>query len=241
MEIAALIGFRPRLWATVWTAAALAGLIGLGTWQVQRLFWKEALIVERQAGFNAAAVPLPRSEADLAGILWQRVFIEGEYLHDRELYLAARSMRGNVGFHIVTPFLRDSGETVLINRGWVPRQRRDPAARHLGQIEGPVRVEGIVTPGAARGRFSPDNDAAGNVWLWVDLGEMAGAVGRPLQPVVVEAIETDVLGGFPIGGQTRINLPNDHMQYAFTWYALAIALGVIYVVWHRRQEREEAG
>ena len=126
MEIAALIGFRPRLWATVWTAAALAGLIGLGTWQVQRLFWKEALIVERQAGFNAAAVPLPRSEADLAGILWQRVFIEGEYLHDRELYLAARSMRGNVGFHIVTPFLRDSGETVLINRGWVPRQRRDP-------------------------------------------------------------------------------------------------------------------
>ena len=230
--------FRPTLWATVWAAIVLAILIALGTWQIQRMVWKEALIAERQAGFNTAAVTLPETDADIAGILWRRVTITGEFLHDREIHMAARSLRSNVGWHILTPFLRDTGQTVIVNRGWVPQDRRDPATRDEAQIEGRVTIEGIATPGAQEGMFTPGNDIENNVWLWADLAAISETLGMRLQPLVFDAIEVANPGGFPIGGQTRINLPNDHLQYALTWYALAVALAVIYVIYHRRREDE---
>ena len=76
------------------------------------------------------------------------------------------------------------------------------------------------------------------MWLWTDIPAMAGHLGRPLQPVVVEAVATPNPGGFPIGGQTRITLPNDHLQYALTWYMIAAGLIAIYVVYHRRKPEQ---
>ena len=235
-----VIRFRPTLWATVWAGVTVAILLSFGTWQVKRLFWKEALIAERQDGFNAEAVPLPESDRDIPGILWRRVTITGEFLHESEIHMAARSMRSNVGWHILTPFLRDSGQTVMVNRGWVPQDRRHAAARPQGQIQGTVTIEGIATPGARKGWFTPVNDVGNNVWLWADLAGISDALDVRLQPLVVDAIEVENPGGFPIGGQTRINLPNDHLQYAATWYILAVTLVVIYVIYHRRREEDDA-
>lgn len=230
--------FRPTFWASVWAMITLAILIALGTWQIQRMFWKAALIAERQDGFNAAAVALPGQDQDVPGILWRRVTVTGEFLNEQEIYLAARSLRSNVGWHILTPFLRDTGQTVMVNRGWVPQDRRDPAARAEGQIQGTVTIEGIATPGARKGPFTPDNDIENNVWLWADLAAISKTLETRVQPLVLDALDEANPGGFPIGGQTRINLPNDHLQYALTWYALAVALAVIYVIYHRRREDE---
>lgn len=229
------LGFRPTLWATVFTIPALALLLGLGTWQMDRLQWKTALIAERQAGFNATAIPLPADDTAAHDLLWRRVQVTGVLRHDQELYLAARSMRGNVGYHVLTPLDRVDGKTVLVNRGWVSNEKKDPANRVEGQLPGTVTLEGIATPGGQRNWLTPENDARKNVWLWTDIPAMAQHLGRPLQPVVVEALATPNPGGFPIGGQTRINLPNDHLQYALTWYLLAAALVAIYVLYHRRR------
>lgn len=233
--------FRPTLWATVFAVLGVALLLALGTWQLQRLAWKEAIISERQAGFGAEPIGLPEHAEDISGALWRRVIITGEFLHDQEIHLAARSMRGNVGWHILTPFARETGQIVMVNRGWVPQDRRDPTTRAAGQIQGTVSIEGVATPGAKESMFSPENDIEGNVWLWADLPTIAEVLGRTVQPLVVDAAAVDNPGGFPIGGQTRINLPNDHFQYALTWYALAVALAVIYVIYTRRREDETPG
>ncbi len=240
MTATPLLGFRPRFWPTLWTAIVFASLVALGSWQLQRLSWKVDLIEQRQAGFEAAAIELPHDTDAIEEIIWRRVLVTGEYLHDQEIHLAARSMRGNVGSHILTPFLRSSGEILLINRGWVPRERLDPAARAEGQVTGTVTIEGIATRGSVKGPFSPANDPIKNVWLWVDLAAMEKQVGQPLQRVVVDTLNVPVPGGFPIGGQTRINIANDHLQYAITWYAIAISLILIWFFWHRRRERDEA-
>ena len=240
MTATPLLGFRPQFWPTFWTVIVFASLVALGSWQLQRLSWKVALIDERQAGYEAAAIELPHDSEAIEAIMWRRVVITGEYLHDQEIHLAARSRRGNVGSHIITPFLRNSGETLLINRGWVPRERLDPAARAEGQVSGTVTVEGIATRGSAKAPFSPANDAVKNVWLWVDLPAIEKQLGQPLQRVVVDALDDPVPGGFPMGGQTRLNIANDHLQYAITWYAIAISLIFIWFFWHRRREREEA-
>lgn len=230
--------FRPTVGSTVAAVVGVALLVALGSWQVYRLGWKTELIAERTAHLNAAPVALPTDDAALPDALWKPVTLTGRFLHDQELHLAARSMRGNVGVHVLTPFMREEGPTVLVNRGWAPDDRKDPATRAAAQVEGVVTVQGLVTPGAGRNMFTPDNDAENNFWLSVDFAQMSAAVGRPLQPVVVDADATPNPGGFPIGGQTRLNIPNDHLQYALTWYLLALTLIVVYVAWNRKRMRE---
>ncbi len=225
--------FRPALWPALFASLTFIFLVGLGSWQVQRLFWKQGIIDERQAGYNATTVELPERALEIKGLMWRRVMVTGRFLHDQELHLAARSLRGNVGAQVLTPLVRDTGQTVLVNRGWVPTVLKDSSRRSAGQIAGTLTLEGIATPGARKGWFTPDNDPARGLWLWVDLAAMAEIIGRPLQPLVLDADDTPNPGGFPIGGQTRIDIPNYHLQYAFIWYALAAALLVIFVLYSR--------
>ncbi|MSO65572.1 MAG: SURF1 family protein [Alphaproteobacteria bacterium] len=230
--IEARLGFRPTLWASVFGLAAIAALLVLGIWQMERRAWKADLIAARQAQFAAPPVPLPADDRAV-DYLWRRVSLSGSFLHERELYLAARSLRGNVGYHVLTPFQRDDGAVVLVNRGWVSQERKDPTRRTAAQDAGPTVVQGIVVSPGRKGAFTPENDPARNTWLWIDLPHIAQHLGLVLQPVVVDADATPNPGGFPIGGQTHLDLPNDHLQYALTWFALAFALAVIYVLWHR--------
>lgn len=230
--------FRPTLGSTVATVVVFAILLGLGTWQLVRLDWKTDLIAERTARLEAPPIALPTEDAELDAVMWAPVTLTGQFLHDQELLLAARSQRGNVGSHVLTPFVRNEGPVVLVNRGWVPDDRRDPSARAAGQLQGTVTIRGLVTPGAGRNAFTPDNDPATNFWLSVDYPAMSAAVGRDLQPVVIDADATPNPGGFPLGGQTRLSIPNDHLQYAITWYLLALTLVVVYVAWNRKRMRE---
>jgi surfeit locus 1 family protein len=223
------------------TIAAIIGvalLLGLGSWQMVRLDWKTDLIAERTAQLEAPPIVLPIDDGDLLAVMWAPVKLTGRFLHDQEIFLAARSQRGNVGSHVLTPFVRDAGPIVLVNRGWVPEERRDPARRAAAQVEGTVSVVGLVTPGAGRNSFTPDNDPATSFWLSVDYAAMGTAVGHDLQPVVIDADATPNEGGFPLGAQTRLNISNDHLQYAITWYLLALTLVAVYIGWNRKSMRE---
>ena len=231
--------FRPGLWATVCTLLALALMLGLGTWQVQRLSWKEAMIAERQGRSAAPPIALPGDIAEPAALAFRPVRVTGRFLHDREFYLANRTYKREVGLHVVTPIVLDDGRTLLVDRGWVPMDRRNPAARPDGQLEGTVTLEGLVRTGGWKGSalFRPDNEPAKNVWLWFDLPAMAAAAGlaAPVTALYLEAGPAENPGGLPKGGRTPIHLRNDHLQYAITWYALAVVLLAIYVIFHTRR------
>src|SRR5260221_5073438 len=113
-----VMNFRPTLWPTVFTIPALLVLIGLGTWQVERLHWKERLIAERQAGVAAPPVALPRSREEARELEFRRVRLGGQFLHEKELYLAATNDTGTVGKHVLTPLRLDDWSVVLVNRGF---------------------------------------------------------------------------------------------------------------------------
>jgi len=234
--------FRPTLWPTVFTIPALIVLLGLGTWQIDRLHWKEGLIADRTARTTAAPIALPAagtqlSPAALADLDFRHGATTGTFLHERELYIAARTMEGSVGYQIVTPLQQPDGSVVLVNRGWVPETRKDPAKRAEGQVSGTVTVDGAIRAPGVQHWLQPDNQPAQNIWFWSDLpamAEHAGIAPDKLVPVFLEAGAAPNPGGLPIGGQTKVNLPNDHLQYAITWFALAAALAVIYVIYHRQ-------
>jgi len=228
-----IAGIVVPLWATLWAAAAIAFMVGLGTWQVQRLHWKQGLIDERGERLALDRAVLPAEIENPTAWHFRPVEITGVFDHDREAILAARSLRGNVGYHLLTPLLRADGSAVIVDRGWIPLNRRDPASRPGSRPQGEVTVVGIARLSQSGNWLTPDNQPDEDFWFTVDVGAIAQdmALDR-VAPVFVEAAagQPDAL---PIGGQTRIDLPNDHLQYAITWFALAAALAVIYGLYVR--------
>ena len=133
--------FRPGLWPSLATLLGLILLAGLGSWQVERLHWKEGLIAERAARLAAPATPLPAA-ADWPAWDFRKVELRGTFRHDLEQLFGASTHEGRLGHHVLTPLLREGGSAVLVDRGWVPTDRAHPAARREGQIEGPVTITG---------------------------------------------------------------------------------------------------
>src|ERR1051326_8167134 len=116
--------FRPTFWPTVFTVPAVLLMLGLGVWQIGRLQWKEGLIAERTERTTAPAIPLPEDGANLANAEYRHVSLTGEFLHDKEMFLGARSLNGNPGYHLVTPFRLPNNRVVLVDRGWIPLDRK---------------------------------------------------------------------------------------------------------------------
>ncbi len=228
--------FQPPLGFTLATLVGLVVTIGLGVWQLQRLSWKEQLIAERSAAFEQAAVPLVMV-SDPAHDSYRRVQLRGTFRHDREMYRGALSPRGNPGYHVLTPLETDDGRVLLVNRGWVPLELKDPATRMDGQVEGMVDIEAVIRQDGRPGPFVPDNRPEEDFWFYIDLAAMSPYAGTDdLGNFYLDAGPQANPGGFPMGGQTKIYLPNDHLQYALTWFALALGLIGVFIVYSTRKD-----
>jgi surfeit locus 1 family protein len=237
-----MAGFRPQFWPTVFAAPALLVLLGLGAWQIQRLYWKERLIAERAAAVAAPVVPVPQTLAQARRLDFHRVVADGMFLHAKEIYLGATAGAGRIGYQVLTPLREPDGGIVFVNRGFIPADLKNQAKRAAGQIAGTVRIAGLLRlPPAGRPNwFLPDNRPDMNYWFWVDLPAMAAANALArVAPFYIDADAAPNPGGWPKGGVTPLALPNDHLQYAFTWFSLAVALIVIYVLYHRRRAGTE--
>lgn len=232
--------FRPRFWPSVIAGVGVVTLLVLGSWQVARLFEKREINTMRADRLAVAPAPLPARLDDAARWEFRRVVARGVLRHDRELYLPCRSQRGNEGTCVLVPLMRPDGEPVIVNRGWVPPSRKEPARRANAQPTGEVTIEAVLRVAAQRTGFMPDNDPAKNVWFFYDLPAMAKALGVPaVAPFYLEAsLDPAAPDGAPVGGQTRFQLPDNHLGYAATWFMLAIALAVIFVM-SQREERKE--
>jgi surfeit locus 1 family protein len=241
---AAAGGFRSGLVPALFTALVVLVCSGLGVWQLERLQWKRHLIAERQAAVRAAPVAAPHSLAEARSLAFHPVYVEGTFLHDKEIDLGATGPQGGTpGFQILTPLQRPDGRIVFVNRGFVPSELRKPEKRSAGQLSGSVRISGLLRiPSGKPGWLVPDNRPDLNYWFWVDVPAMAKAAGLDhVAPFYIDADASPNPGGWPKGGVTRLELPNDHLQYAITWFALAAAALAVFGVWqyqaHRRGER----
>ncbi|HEX8045948.1 MAG TPA: SURF1 family protein [Rhizobium sp.] len=220
-------------------------LLALGTWQVQRLHWKEGLladIAERQA---TAPVPLSVIETMVASggdIEYRVVTATGHYLNDKERHFFA-TYDGDPGYHVYTPLQLADGRYLFVNRGFVPDVDKAPEKRMQGQLTGEQTVIGLARAKLAEHPSGmPDNDLAKDIFYWKDLDAMASSDGLPkdkVLPFFVDAGKAPNPGGLPIGGVTIVDLPNSHLQYAVTWYGLAAALVVIVAIsWWRKRHPE---
>lgn len=235
---------RRRFWlALILLPAALAVLLSLGTWQVKRLYWKEDLLAAIEQRSHAEPVAISKimaSEQAGEAIEYRTAYATGRFLNDKERHFFA-TFNGQTGYYVYTPLGLADGRYLFVNRGFVPYDLKEPSTRPDSLLEGEQRVTGL-----ARGRLTekpssmvPDNDEAKNIFYWKDLDRMAATAGLPAEkvlPFFLDADATPVPGGLPRGGVTVIDLPNSHLQYAVTWYGLALALlGVSVFAWLKRK------
>jgi len=247
MNRSAAIGARKprRTLAVVSGAIVFLILIGLGTWQVQRLHWKEGLIATidtRMAQKPVDLLSVLKGDADVAGQEYRPVTVAGTFDHRFERHFFS-TFKGQSGFDIYTPLKLDDGDWVFVNRGFVPYDRKDPSTRRQGEVGGRVTVTGLLRQALAEKPSSlfPDNEPDKNIFYWKDIRAMTASSGLPADAHVlglfVDADATPNPGGLPEGGTTIVDLPNNHLQYAITWYGLAAALAGVLVAWLLRQRK----
>jgi surfeit locus 1 family protein len=222
---------------------ALAALVALGTWQLERKAWKEALIAALTERLAAPPAALPASAAwpslNEANEEYRRVTFSATFDHGAEalVYASASAFRPEIsgpGFWVFTPARLPGGALVLVNRGFVPENHRDPASRAQGQIAGPVEIVGAMRWPEHRSWFAPADDARKNLWFTRDPQAIAAGKGvGPVAPFYVEQEAPVPPGGLPQPGKLAVTLRNAHLQYAMTWYGLALVLVVMFVVWAR--------
>jgi surfeit locus 1 family protein len=219
------------------SAFLIAALLALGTWQVQRLGWKLDLIQRIDARVHAEPVALaPRS--DWATMTpedyeYRRVQVSGEFMYDKEAPVYTVTDYGP-GYWILTPLRLADGSTVIINRGFVPTDKRLAETRQQGQIAGPATIVGLMRAPEHGGLFLRKNDPANGRWYSRNIEEITTASGlTDTAPFYIDADASPNAGGLPIGGLTQIKFPNSHLSYAITWYALALM--VIGATWYVRK------
>ncbi|URK88901.1 SURF1 family protein [Rhizobium sp. RCAM05350] len=216
-----------------------AMFMALGTWQVQRLFWKNALIERVDARVHAVATPAPPEQGWTAlkaeNDEYRRVVIEGRFRHDAETLVQAVTDLG-AGFWVVTPLETADGTTVLINRGFVATDQRDPGTRAAGEIQGNAKVTGLLRMTEPGGAFLRSNDPQQERWYSRDVAAIAAAKGLgTTAPYFIDADATANPGGFPVGGLTVIRFRNSHLVYALTWYGLALMTSAATIALRRRR------
>ena len=215
--------------------AATAVLVSLGVWQVHRLAWKEALIAEVEARRHGSPISLDEMIArwkETGDVDYWPVTVTGSFDHSREVYFY-NTFKGGVGWDVFVPLTLADGRKLIVDRGFVPDQMRDPTSRPEGQIAGEVTVIGLARDPKFEkpNSFVPDNRPDKREFYWKEFPAMATTMGLKtddtLVPFVLDAGPSEIPGGYPVGGTTLIEFPNNHLQYAITWFGLAAAcLGV---------------
>jgi surfeit locus 1 family protein len=223
-----------RVWQIlIATVLGVTLLVGLGVWQLQRLQWKEALIAERDSRLAAAPVTLDQAlqefDADRS-VEFLKVEATGTFQNDAELFLLTTE-GGAPGFEIVTPLLSRDGIVILTDRGFIPEPLKDHAKRPESRPSGEVTVTGILRRHVqSRGPFTPDNDTQANIWYWWDIPAMLAFahIGSDTRvaPFALHLLPADGKG-LPRPVAVDAGLTNNHLQYAFTWFALATLLVIM--------------
>ncbi len=236
--------------ATVFAVAGIAILSGLGIWQLERKVWKENLIATLDTRLARApeALPPPANWPQLkeAADEYRRVSFPAEFLAGQEalVYTAGSSFRPDVqgpGYWVFAPARLAGGSIVLVDRGFVPADRKDPASRPQGEPHGAIDVVGVMRWPETRGMFTPADDPKTNVWYLRDPAGMAAAKKwDTAAPFYIEQEAPVPPGGWPKPGKLVVSLPDNHLQYAITWFGLALGLAGVYGVWLAGRLRRQA-
>ena len=227
---------KPRFIPLIMSVGGVALMFGLGIWQLQRLEWKETIIATiEKANASEPLTELPHKAVDIKEKQFYRVVLQGVYYSVPEFHLAARYYRSQLGYSVLTPFELTDGRIVLVNRGWIPAKAK-PKAEYLPPPPDEMTIIAMIRTSDERNPFTPESQPEKNIWFGRDVALMGKAAAMEFEPLTLDLIAenapTDVL---PIATGGAIELRNDHLSYAVTWFSIGLGILVISLLYHRKK------
>lgn len=204
----------------------LAALLALGAWQVQRLGWKQGVLSTIENRITATPVALP-AHPDFASDAYLSVELTGRF-DERELHVYTVKEGAGPGYRVIRPFVTTAGRRVLVDAGYVPAaSKTDPRPALQGRLVG-----NLIWPDEKDG-FTPPPDTQGNLWYARDPSAMA--VALETEPVMIVArAGTALADSITVMPVTTRHIPNNHLQYAITWFLLALVWAAMTLLFLKR-------
>ena len=200
----------------------------LGTWQLYRLQWKLELISEITFGLDSSPIEYSNSIEKN----YQRVSAKGKFNTDKQIYLYSLNDNGKPGYDVITPFRTNKNENVLVNRGWIKKELKNNPTINKN-IEDEQKIIGLLRKIYKPNIFKPDNDLKNNIWFSINLEDLKLTSGERFNEFVI--FLEDNQAKTPIPRKITIDVPNNHLKYAITWYAISISI-IFYYLYFRRKK-----
>ncbi len=246
---------RSMLLAGVFALGALGVLLWLGAWQVERKFWKEELIAVLTQRSSAAPQPLPQgpaasqqAESEFRHVVFRAEFLPGKtpQQRDREarVYTGGAALRDDIkepGYFVFAPARLADGRVVVVNRGYVANPRPNAETPLVAQPEGPIEITGVMRWPERKSMFAAEYSVYEDLWFVRDhLGMALRNNWGAVEPYYIEQEAPVPAGGVPKPAPLKVNLPNHHLQYALTWFGLAVVLVVMFGIWAWSRRRDDS-
>ena len=197
-----------------------------GTWQLYRLQWKQDLISQISLGLKSSPIKYSRSKNKN----YQRVFLEGKYNFKNQIYLYSLNDKGKPGFDVITPFETYEGDNILINRGWINKEMKYNLKINSINTK---RIQGLQRKIIKKNMFKPENDIKKNIWFYINLDQVQEITDKNFSNYLIFLEDKTI--NLPVPKKISIDLPNNHLKYAITWYSISITI-LFYFLYFRRQQ-----
>jgi surfeit locus 1 family protein len=199
----------------------------LGTWQLYRLQWKMELISEITFGLNSTPITYSNSIKKN----YQRVVSDGSYNFKDQIFLYSLDEKGKPGFDVITPFETLEKEIVLVNRGWIPKEFKE--LPKINSIQGNTKITGLLRKIYKANIFKPDNDINNNIWFSVNLDDLEKFTGKKFGNFIIYLEDQEMKA--PLPRKITVEVPNNHLKYAITWYSIAISILLYYLYFRKKK------
>jgi surfeit locus 1 family protein len=196
----------------------------LGTWQLYRLQWKQDVINQISEGLKST--PIKYSQDIRKN--YQKVTLVGEYDFKSQIYLYSLNDKGQPGFDVVTPFETTKKENVLVNRGWIKKELKNHSDINILSNN----VTGMLRQANRKNFFTPDNDINKNIWFSVNLEDVQKITGKKFNEFIVYLDDKNI--NVPKPKKITVDLPNNHLKYAITWYSISISILFYYLYFRKK-------
>jgi surfeit locus 1 family protein len=199
----------------------------LGTWQLVRLQWKNNLINQISEGLKSSAI----SYSNEIQINYQRVSVDGEYNFEKQIYLYSLNEKGEPGYDVITPFKTVDAKNILINRGWIKTTQKNE--NEINKVMS-QKIQGLLLKNPKKNIFKPDNEIGKNIWFSINLEDVKKFTGKTFNEYILYLEDKNIKTPKP--KKITVDLPNNHLKYALTWYSISISIFGYFLYFRKKNE-----